>query len=107
MLEEYKIRIKKRFFNKLNNTLIYICENLKRPNAAESLRKNVFDAINNRKKMAKAFKPYMIDKNDGLNLYYIKVQNFYIFYVIKEEENIMEVRDFIYARSDVSRHINN
>lgn len=101
MLEKYKVMYTEEFEKDVRSVLSYITNRLKNKDAALSLLENIEKEINKRQKLPKAFKPYYINEIKKEPIYYIKIQNFYAFYEIKEK--IMEFQTFIYSRLDVSK----
>lgn len=105
MLEKYNIVYTRNFYVDISEVVWYIENVLKNSSAAESLIDNVKEAIEKRAMMPTSFKSYGVTKKDNLKRYYVKIRNFYAFYVVKEKEKLMEFRQFIYARSNVAQRL--
>lgn len=104
-MEQYNPFYSERFKEDFRETLSYITFNLKNPNAAFALEKEVISETETRGKLAKAFKPYLYDKKNKRYLYYVKIRNFYAFYYIDEKKKIMRYVALTYARMSVANII--
>ena len=96
--KHYELSILPLFEDDLNNTVDYILYQLKNPIAADNLIDAVEKAILDRLPNAESFEPYHSDRERRYPYYQIPVKNFTVFYVVIG--NVMEVRRFLYSKSD-------
>ena len=88
------------FYDDLNNIVDYIADKKKNPTAALNLLDKIEEAISKRTPIADSFKS-IDSKKDRENKYYkISVGNYYIFYVIinNEDKDIVEYRRVLYNK---------
>ena len=101
--KKYRLRILQLFESDLNETADYIAYKLQNPIAANDLIDATETAIYERLPEAETFAPYPSLRQRPYPYYYIPVKNFYVFYVVIGD--VMEVRRFVYASSDIENHI--
>lgn len=94
----YKLSILPLFEEDLNDAVDYIAHRLKNPIAANDLIDAVELAIQERLPYAESFEPYHSQRERRYPYYQIPVKNYTVFYVVIG--NVMEVRRFLYSRSD-------
>jgi len=100
----YILRYLPLFYEDLEQKITYIADNLNNPKAANDLVESVERAILKRQPNAESFEPYHSTKSRQYKYYRIYVKNYVIFYVVIDdegEENIMEVRRFLYKGQDI------
>jgi hypothetical protein len=104
--QTYELRYLPLFYEDLENKLLYIADELKKPQAANDLMDAVEKAIMERLPYAEAFEEYH-SRNDRKYPYYrIYVDNYIIWYVVIDDEDdhkIMEVRRFAYMGQNQSK----
>lgn len=101
--KRYELSILPLFEEDLNETVDYIAFQLNNPIAADNLITAVERAIYERLPNAESFEPYHSKREHRYPYYRIQVKNFTVFYVVIG--NVMEVRRFLYSRSDWKRMI--
>ena len=101
--KKYRLEILPLFESDLAETVDYITRKLKNPIAAAALVDAVEAAIYERLPEAETFAPYPSSRQRAYPYYYIRVKNFYVFYVVIDD--VMEVRRFVYASRDIDQHI--
>ena len=106
-MHEYQLRYLPQFYQDLKSHVEYIANHLQNPQAANDLIDEAEKAILERLKDAEAFEPYHSHKDRRSPYYRIYVKNFIIFYVVitEGENNVMEVRRFLYGKSNWKRTI--
>ena len=100
---KYKLRYLPVFEQDLIQTVSYITNVLKNPDAAEKLADDVEAAILERLDNPLAFEPYPWVKKRKFPYYRIYVRNYVIYYVVIGE--VMEVRRFLYRARDTERFL--
>ena len=90
----YKLRYLPVFAQDLAQTVNYITNVLKNPEAAEKLVNDVETAILERLNNPLAFEPYPSVKKRKYPYYRIYIRNYVVYYVVGE---VMEVRRFLYG----------
>ena len=98
---KYKLRYLPVFEQDLIQTVSYITNVLKNPDAAEKLADDVETAILERLDNLLAFETYPSIKKRKFPYYRIYVRNYVIYYVVIGE--VMEVRRFLYGARDTDR----
>ena len=91
------------FEQDLVQTVSYITNVLKNPDAAEKLANDVGTAILERLNYPLAFEPYSSVKKRKYPYYRIYVRNYVVYYVVMGD--IMEVRRFLYGARDIDRYL--
>ena len=97
---KYELRYLPLFYQDLDAKLVYVCDILKNPLAANSLLELVESNILNRQNNPEAFEKYTSLKERKYPYYRIYIKNFVVYYVVIRENNkcVMEVRRFLYKR---------
>lgn len=101
--KKYSLRYLPLFYEELEETVVYIAEKLKNPQAANILLDEVEQAILKRLPNAESFEPYHSLKERKYPYYRIYVKNFVIYYVVIDvegDEKVMEVRRFLSNRQN-------
>ena len=93
----YSILYSKMFIDDLDEALIYIKEILKNIDASTNLKLNVHSKIQNLKQFPHIGTKLYKD-NIETKYRYIKVDNYYVFYYIKEQKVFID--RFIYSKRD-------
>lgn len=101
--KKYRIRYLPLFEQDLVQTVSYITNVLKNPDAAEKLANDVEAAILERLHNPLAFEPYPSVKKRKYPYYRIHVRNYVVYYVVMGD--IMEVRRFLYGARDIDRYL--
>lgn len=93
-------RYTQKYYDDLNGIVNYISDVKKNPSAALSLLDKIEKAINKRTPIADSFESIDSAKDREQAYYKITVGNYYIFYVILNEENkdIVEYRRVLYNK---------
>ena len=102
----YKLRYLPLFYKDLEETVLYIAENLQNAKAANDLLDAVEDAILERQPIAESFEPYHSMRERRYPYYRIYVKNYVVFYVVIDDEGdekIMEVRRILHNRQDSTK----
>ena len=99
--KQYELRILPLFEHDLNEITDYIVYRLRNPDAADHLIDEVEKAIYDRLPMAESFEPYHGIAEREYPQYWIKVNNFIIFYVLID--SIMEVRRILYMKRSMKK----
>ena len=100
---KYKLRYLPVFEQDLVQTVSYLTNVRKNPDAAEKLADDVETAILERLDNPLAFEPYPSIKKRKFPYYRIYVRNYVIYYVVIGE--VMEVRRFLYGARDTDRFL--
>ena len=106
--KKYHLRYLPIFYDDLNETIMYIAENLQSKQAALSLLGSIEKAIIERLPVAEAFEKYKSKKDRRYPYYRIYVKNFIVFYVVIKDEGaepIMEVRRLLYNKKNYKEYI--
>lgn len=98
--KKYILSILPMFEDDLNETIDYISEKLKNPDAALRLVNDIESAILNRLDNPLGFEPYRSSKKRTYNYYRIHIRNFTVYYVVID--NVMEVRRLLYSARDIN-----
>lgn len=101
--KRYTLRYLPLFEQDLVQTVNYITNVLKNPEAAEKLVNDVETAIQERLNNPLAFEPYPSIKKRKYPYYRIYVRNYVVYYVVIGE--VMEIRRFLYGARDTDRHL--
>lgn len=101
--KKYRIRYLPLFEQDFVQTVSYITNVLKNPDAAEKLANDVEAAILERLHNPLAFEPYPSVKKRKYPYYRIYVRNYVVYYVVMGD--IMEVRRFLYGARDIDRYL--
>lgn len=101
--KKYRIRYLPLFEQDLVQTVSYITNVLKNPDAAEKLANDVEAAILERLHNPLAFEPYPSVKKRKYPYYRIYVRNYVVYYVVMGD--IMEVRRFLYGARNIDRYL--
>lgn len=101
--KKYRIRYLPLFEQDLVQTVSYITNVLKNPDAEEKLANDVEAAILERLHNPLAFEPYPSVKKRKYPYYRIYVRNYVVYYVVMGD--IMEVRRFLYGARDIDRYL--
>ena len=101
--KQYELRILPLFEHDLNEITDYIVYRLRNPDAAEHLIDAVEKAIYERLPMAESFEPYHGTAEREFQYYWIKVNNFAVFYVVID--SIMEVRRILYIKRNMKKQL--
>ena len=106
-MHEYQLRYLPQFHKDLKHHAEYIAKKLKNPQAAIDLIDATDNAILERLPDAEAFEPYQSRKERRYPYYRIYVKSFIVFYVVIPEGNqkVMEVRRFLFGKSNWQRRI--
>ena len=99
--KQYELQILPLFEHDLNEITDYIVYRLHNPDAAERLIDAVEKAIRNRLPMAESFEPYRGMKEREYPYYWIEVNSFLVFYVVKD--SVMEVRRIFYRKRNMNK----
>ncbi|MDE6595919.1 MAG: type II toxin-antitoxin system RelE/ParE family toxin [Oscillospiraceae bacterium] len=102
-MEKYELKILPLFEEDMLEAAEYISEVLKNPSAAERLIDETEKAIFKRLDSPMSFPPYKSKKHRDFTYYRIFVGNFTVFYVVND--NVMEVRRFIYSKRNIENII--
>ena len=103
--KEYRIRVTRDFKNEFEASLIYISLELKNPYAAERLKDSTLKEIQKRLPGCEDFQIYGKDPIRGYDFYRIRVGNYFVYYVVVDD--VMELRHFIYKKSDIKKIVLN
>lgn len=104
-MDQYKLTFLPLFYDDLDKIVTYISLNLKNPEAAAKLIDDVENAINARLTSPTSYSSYK-SKKDRKTIYYkIHHKNYYIFYVVFENNKTMEVRRIIYDKRNYQKLI--
>lgn len=96
---KYNLQYLPIFYEDLEDTLVYIWDQLKNPHAAKQLLNDVENAILERLPYAESFEPFHSLKKKKISLLPYICKNFIIYYVVidnKDTGKIMEVRRFLH-----------
>lgn len=104
---DYSLRYLPKFYEDLEQIVIYIGVILKNVKAANDFLDAVELVIKKRLPFAESFEPYTSIKKRKYPYYRIYVGNYTIFYVVivEDGERIMEVRRIIYSKRDVDNEL--
>ncbi len=101
--KKYRLQYLPLFEQDLVQTVSYITNVLKNPDAAEKLANDVEAAILERLDHPLMFEPYPSAKKRKYPYYRIYVRNYVIYYVVIGD--VMEVRRFLYGARDTDRYL--
>ncbi len=101
--KKYRIQYLPLFEQDLAQTVSYITNVLKNPDAAEKLVNDTEAAILDRLNNPLAFEPYPSIKKRKHPYYRIYVRNYVVYYVVIGD--VMEVRRFLYGARDTDRYL--
>ena len=99
MPKEYTLSYLPLFYDDLQQTVTYISEELKNPQAALLLLDEVERAVLERLPFAESFEPYPTIRKHAHPYYAIYVKNYVVYYVVLDH-SVMEVRRFLYKGRD-------
>ena len=99
--DNYNIRYLPSFAEELNEVLNYITYKLKNKNAAEKLLDKISNTILNRSKSPESYEKYLSEKNRKYIWYRIYVENYTIFYTVRN--NTMEIAHLIYCKRNLDK----
>lgn len=102
-MEKYELKVLPLFEEDMLEAAEYISEVLKNPSAAKRLVNETEKAILKRLDCPLSFSPYKSKKHRDDTYYRIFVGNFIVFYVVND--NVMEVRRFIYNKRNIENII--
>ena len=107
MNAKYKLRFLSTFYDDLEEIVLYLCDQLDNPVAAESLVKQIDVAIYKRLNNPESYEKYVPSVYLQYPYYRIYVKNYVIYYVVKQDETekIMEVRRILYAGRNRDKYI--
>jgi plasmid stabilization system protein ParE len=100
-MQPYEIKYLPLFEEDLADIIDYIVAALKNKDAAGDLLNTIEKALLDRAQCPLAFEPFEATKKRSMDYYRIYVKNFTIFYVVFEEERIMEVRRILYSKRNM------
>ncbi len=101
--EKYEIKYLPTFIAQFNSILYYIKNELKNEIAADKFYKKVIKKIEERSISPASYEVFKVLKKENINCYKIRVNNYTIFYVVKD--NIMEIRRIYYIKRDFDKLI--
>ena len=101
--KKYRIQYLPLFEQDLAQTVSYITNVLKNPDAAEKLVNDTEAAILDRLNNPLALEPYPSIKKRKHPYYRIYVRNYVVYYVVIGD--VMEVRRFLYGARDTDRYL--
>ena len=106
-MPEYQLRYLPQFYEDLKKHTQYISNVLLNPQAAADLIDAVEKAILDRLPVSEAFECYHSRKERRYPYYRIYIKNYVVFYVVipEQDKRIMEVRRFLYGKSNWKRTI--
>lgn len=95
------------YYDDLNSIVDYIADVKKNPIAALNLLDKIEEAVNKRTPVADSFEPITSAKDREHTYYKITVNNYFIFYIIinEEDKDIVEYRRVIYNKRNWNRII--
>ena len=99
----YNIQYLPSFSEELDEVLKYITYKLKNKKAAEKLLEKINNAILNRSKNPENYEKYVSEKNRRYIWYRIYVENYTIFYTVRN--NTMEIVHLIYHKRNLDKLI--
>lgn len=102
MIKKYKIIYTKLFYEDLKSILKYITKNLDNKIAANNLLNEIIIKINEKAENPIFLEKYNSKKNRKNQYYKINVNNFIIFYIIRDDK-VMEIRRILYNRRNISK----
>lgn len=102
MIEKYTLRYLPLFYSDLEDILDYIAYTLENKNAAIVLLRAVEEAIRERSCTPTAYQAYNSVKKRLLPYYRIYAGSFIIFYVVYQDERVMEIRRILYGRRNLA-----
>jgi toxin ParE1/3/4 len=100
-MHPYEIKYLPLFEDDLADIIDYIVTTLKNKDAAGDLLDTIEKALLDRAQCPLSFEPFESAKKRAMDYYRIYVKNFTIFYVVFEEDRVMEVRRILYNRRDM------
>ncbi len=100
---KYIIKYSSTYINQFNSILKYLVDNLKNKIAAENFYNEVIKEIEKRSNNPESYEKYISNRKRKNTYYKIRVKNYMIFYIVKE--NIMEVRRILYSRRNFDKLI--
>ncbi len=99
----YNIKYLNSFYNELNDIAYYITYNLNNKDAANKLILKVEHEIKNRSKNPESYEVYKSEGNVELKWYKIYINNFIVFYTIKNSNMI--IAHIFYKKQDIQNLI--
>lgn len=103
MSKEYKIQYSPLFYKDLEKIIDYIKNELKNKKAAENLFDEIMNEIEKRKYFPKAYEEYISNKKRKDVYYRIYVNNYVVFYVVKDE--YIQIRRILYAKRSFEKNL--
>ena len=94
--KKYEIRYLPTFIAQLNNILCYITYELGNKIAADNFYNEVVKQIEIRSNAPESYEVFKTIKDEKVKYYKIKVKNYTIFYVVKND--VMEIRRIYYGQ---------
>ena len=94
--KKYEIIYLPTFISQFNNILYYITYELGNKIAADNFYNEVVKQIEIRSNAPKSYEIFKTIKSEKIKYYKIKVKNYTIFYVVKD--NVMEIRRIYYSQ---------
>ena len=106
-MHDYQLRYLPQFHKDLKKHIQYIAIHLQNPQAASDLIDATEKAILERLSDAEAYEQYHSLKERRFPYYRIYVKNYIVFYVVipEDDHKIMEVRRFVYGKSNWKHNI--
>jgi len=104
MQEQYRLEYLPVFYKDLEQSVDYILNKLKNPQAAYDFTEAVEEAIRKRLQNAESFEKYPSKRNRAEIYYRIYVKNYVVYYVVKSASDgkVMEVRRLLHERQNRS-----
>jgi toxin ParE1/3/4 len=97
---KYRIKLTHAFRRDLLNAFDYIADELKNPAAANRLIDDAEKAVDSLCHMPFAHPPVMDEFLSGRGIRLIPVNNYIVFYVVREESRTAVILRFLYGRRD-------
>jgi len=96
MNKKYKVQYSPLFYEDLERIIDYIKNELRNKKAAEELVDEIMKEIERRKQFPKDYEEYISNRKRKDIYYRIYVNNYVIFYVVKDE--YIEIRRILYSK---------
>ena len=96
MNKKYKVQYSPLFYEDLERIIDYIKNELRNRKVAEELVDEIMKEIERRKQFPKAYEEYISNRKRKDIYYRIYVNNYVIFYVVKDE--YIEIRRILYSK---------
>lgn len=101
--KKYQLRYLPLFEQDLAETVSYITNVLKNPEAALKLVNDTETAILKRLEHPVSFEPYRSARKREYPYYRIYIRNYVVYYVVIDD--VMEVRRFLYGKRDIDKYL--